>query len=314
MSTLVHVIAYASVVVFLVAVIARIVSYVKKPQHVRWELYPVAHDPRAGYGGSYLEDVDWWQNKPKSSLVGELKVMVPEILFLKAVWEHNRPLWFLSYPFHLGLYVLMGFIGLQLLGAILLIGGVTVHPAAGGFGGLLGSVIKVIGPVGFVLGIVGALGLLIKRLTDPALKLYSSVGHYFNLVLFMVTLGLATATWWTVDPDFVGGRVFLASLLRFEFLEVPNTLFLVTMLMAFATVAYIPLTHMSHFFMKYFLYHDIRWGDEPNVNLPATDAKIATVLNYPVSWAAAHIEGDGKKTWAEVATFNPMRPDGKEPE
>jgi nitrate reductase gamma subunit len=208
----------------------------------------------------------------------------------------------------------MGFIGLQLLGAILLIGGVTVHPAAGGFGGLLGSVIKVIGPVGFVLGIVGALGLLIKRLTDPALKLYSSVGHYFNLVLFMVTLGLATATWWTVDPDFVGGRVFLASLLRFEFLEVPNTLFLVTMLMAFATVAYIPLTHMSHFFMKYFLYHDIRWGDEPNVNLPATDAKIATVLNYPVSWAAAHIEGDGKKTWAEVATFNPMRPDGKEPE
>ena len=71
------------------------------------------------------------------------------------------------------------------------------------------------------------------------------------------------------------------------------------------TIAYIPLTHMSHFFMKYFLYHDIRWGDEPNINTPKTDAKIGIVLNYPVSWSASHIAGHGKETWAEVATFNP---------
>ena len=30
-------------------------------------------------------------------------------------------------------------------------------------------------------------------------------------------------------------------------------------------------------------------------------AKIATVLNYPVSWAAPHIAIPGKRTWAEVA-------------
>ncbi len=36
------------------------------------------------------------------------------------------------------------------------------------------------------------------------------------------------------------------------------------------------------------------------------DAKIGVVLNYPVTWSAPHIAGHGKKTWAEVATFNPV--------
>jgi nitrate reductase gamma subunit len=76
--------------------------------------------------------------------------------------------------------------------------------------------------------------------------------------------------------------------------------------MASFLIAYIPLTHMSHFFMKYFLYHDIRWGDEPNVNNPKTESKINVVLNYNVSWSAPHIAGHGRNTWAEVATFNPM--------
>jgi hypothetical protein len=32
------------------------------------------------------------------------------------------------------------------------------------------------------------------------------------------------------------------------------------------------------------------------------EGKIGKVLQYPVSWSAAHIRGDGKKTWADVAT------------
>jgi hypothetical protein len=64
--------------------------------------------------------------------------------------------------------------------------------------------------------------------------------------------------------------------------------------------------------MKYFLYHDIRWGDQPAQDNPATQQKIGAALNYHVSWSAPHIKGDGKKTWAEVATANPAaNPDGK---
>jgi nitrate reductase gamma subunit len=100
-------------------------------------------------------------------------------------------------------------------------------------------------------------------------------------------------------------RAFVASLISFDLAPIKSPLFLVQMLLASLLIAYIPLTHMSHFFMKYFLYHDIRWGDEPTVDNPATQAKIGVVLNYPVTWAAPHIAGHGKNTWAEVATFNP---------
>ena len=98
-------------------------------------------------------------------------------------------------------------------------------------------------------------------------------------------------------------RNFVVGMLTFKMGEIESPLFAAQMVFAFALIAYIPLTHMSHFFMKYFMYHDIRWGDEPNDNKEMS-AKIAAVLNYPVAWSAAHIHGTGK-TWAEVATFNP---------
>ena len=37
-----------------------------------------------------------------------------------------------------------------------------------------------------------------------------------------------------------------------------------TIVLASLLVAYIPLTHMSHMFMKYFLYHNVKWDDVPN--------------------------------------------------
>jgi hypothetical protein len=64
---------------------------------------------------------------------------------------------------------------------------------------------------------------------------------------------------------------------------------------------------MSHFFTKYFLWHDIRWQDEPNMRGGAIEAKIQEYLKYPVSWSAAHIGGDGKKNWVDVATHNPAQ-------
>ncbi len=116
---------------------------------------------------------------------------------------------------------------------------------------------------------------------------------------------IAFITWLFVDPNFNMLRTFVADLISFNISPMTSTLFAIQVLLAFLVIAYIPLTHMSHFFMKYFLYHDIRWGDEANIDSPETDAKIGVVLNYPVSWSAAHIAGDGKKTWADVATFNP---------
>ncbi|MBU0995994.1 MAG: respiratory nitrate reductase subunit gamma [Proteobacteria bacterium] len=303
MSQFVYVVAYLSIIVFFVAVVKKIKNYLDKPIHVRWELYPVAHEGggRDQYGGSYLEDVGWWGKERDVSMIGELKVMIPEILLLKAVWEHNRPLWYATYPFHLGLYLIVGFIGTLLVtsvsGLIGLEHAFYMLPVS--------ALTNLLGPAGFILCIAGALGLIYKRMTDPGLKNYSSPGHFFNLMLFIVTMGVATLTWLFVDPSFQLTRQFVSNLISFNIAPIDSSLFMVQVILGVLTLAYIPLTHMSHFFMKYFLYHDIRWGDEPNINTPKTDAKIGIVLNYPVSWSASHIAGHGKETWAEVATFNP---------
>jgi len=303
MTTFIYIITYLSIIVFLAAVIKRVVHYVTNPIHVRWELYPVPHEAgRASYGGSYLEDVDWWQKERAISRIGELKVMIPEMLFLKAVWENNRPLWYVTFPFHFGLYLTMGFIGLLFLSVLLEFAGGSGNP-------LYSAVINLtclVGPVGFILAILGALGLVYKRLTDPGLRNYASFEHFFNLGLFITTFGVALLTWLYADPDFNMARAFITGAVTLNFTPVDSHLFLLQMFLAMITIAYIPLTHMSHFFMKYFLYHDIRWGDEPNINTPKTDKKIGVVLNYPVSWSAPHIAGHGKETWAEVATFNPV--------
>jgi nitrate reductase gamma subunit len=298
MSLLVYMIAYLAVIVFISAIVYRFIAYVRNPMHLRWELYPVAHEgKRASYGGSYMEEVDWWKKPREKSLIAEWKAMTQEIVLLKAVWENNRPLWYLTYPFHLGLYLTAAFIALVFVGAIAQLAGVAIGPIT--------TLAKLIGLAGFILGLIGAVGLFCKRLADPGMRNYSSFGHFFNLGLFIITIGVGTLTWLFVDPTFNMVRTFVASLVSFDLAPIKSPLFLVQMLLASLLIAYIPLTHMSHFFMKYFLYHDIRWGDEPTVANPATQAKIGVVLNYPVTWAAPHIAGHGKNTWAEVATFNP---------
>jgi nitrate reductase gamma subunit len=305
MSTIVYAFAYVAMVVFLGAVLHRVMRYLKNPVHLRWELYPVAHEGhgRDAYGGSYLEDVDWWKKPREVSLFGELKVMVPEILFLKAVYEFNRPLWYATYAFHLGLYLVVMFIFVMLTGAVAQLAGVPIEDGTA-VGMLFGTLPTVLGPVSFALTVLGAVLLLVRRLTNEQLRNYSAPSHYLNLMLFVLAGGLALASWATIDPSFSLARGFVTGMLTFRFDDIESPLFAAQVLVAFALVAYIPLTHMAHFFMKYFLYHDIRWGDNAHVHSAEMSAKISTVLNYPVSWAAAHVRGTGK-TWAEVATFNP---------
>ncbi len=312
MTWFVYLIAYLSVIVFTAAVLGRFISYLRNPIHVRWELYPVAHEgKRAEWGGSYLEEVDWWKKEREFSLVGELKVMVPEILLLKAVWEHNRPLWFVTYPFHLGLYILCAFLGVLIVGVMLQLAGISLGSGIAP-GSVVMALMSLLGPLGLILTFSGAFGLFVKRLTDPDMRTYSSFGHFFNLTLFMISTTVALLTWLFVDPSFSMLSGFFTGLITFDFIELTHPLFIAQLVIAFLLVAYIPNTHMAHFFMKYFLYHDIRWGDKPNVGTPETDAKINTVLNYPVSWSAEHIAIEGKKTWAEVAMYNPMRPEGEQ--
>ncbi len=71
----IQIVTYASILVFVTSVVMRFWKLARLPIHVRWELYPVAHEPgaKAKYGGSILEEPEWWTKPREVSLMGEAK-------------------------------------------------------------------------------------------------------------------------------------------------------------------------------------------------------------------------------------------------
>ena len=147
---LLHLVPYACLGVFVLAVAARSWRIARLPLHLRWELYPVAHEKRASYGGSYYEDVDWWKKPRERSLLAEVKAMFMEIVFLVALKEHNPKMWKRSFPFHFGLYLIAAativMIGYSILVAI------SADLLQGGFASFVMSVIRILAYSGLVVG------------------------------------------------------------------------------------------------------------------------------------------------------------------
>ncbi|HEY3357020.1 MAG TPA: respiratory nitrate reductase subunit gamma [Polyangia bacterium] len=296
-----YLVPLAAVVVFVVAVAARLVRLASLPVHLRWELYPVAHEPSA-HGGSFLEHLDWWTRRRPRSRLGELKVMVPEILLLKGVREHNPTLWWRSYPFHLGLYLGAAFFVLLVAGAIMQATGRPITAGAGAVGAALYWLTAVAGIAGLALALIGALGLLFRRLGDPALREYSSAGDLLNLVFFVATAAVGLLAVTLADHDFAQTRGFAQRVLTLQLAgDVPG-LCAAAIVMSCALFAYIPTTHMAHFFTKWFMYHGVRWDDEVNEVGSALEERLQRQLGWRVDWNAPHIRGDRQKTWVDVAT------------
>ena len=114
--------------------------------------------------------------------------MVPEILFLKALREHNPALWRRSFPFHFGLYLLAG-AGARAARR----GGGRAFAGTAWLAGAAGQVarwtVAGMGWAGLVLAVFGALALLLRRMQDPALRAFTTAGDVFNLLFFVVALG-----------------------------------------------------------------------------------------------------------------------------
>jgi len=284
--------------------------WAKMPMHLRWELYPVAHEAKkAHYGGSYLEESEWWKKPREVSLWGELKAMIPEIVFLVALKEHNPVLWRRSFPFHFGLYLVIGSTLIMIVSGVL----AALWPAilTGGIGILLQYATIILGVAGLCLGFLGALGLLHQRLFSPELRDFTSGADIFNLVFFIIAFASALLTFALVDQDYSRITFFMQNLVSGSMSAIPGTgietlLPAITVILMSLLVAYIPLTHMSHFVGKYFAYHSIRWNDAPNIAGGKEEETINELLKQPVNWAAPHINSDGKKSWAEVATQIPL--------
>lgn len=302
-----YVLTYACAAVFLIATAYRIDRLSSLPVHVRWEVYPVQHENplRVSYGGSYMEEADWWEKKHKRSLLNEFKYMAVEILFIRGLFKENKSLWLVSFPFHFGLYLMIATFFLLIFNAMM-----TLLADECIFTQLLKVLIIAVGWSGIVLGNIGSIGILFRRVSDPGLKNYSSFIDYFNIIFIFLFFLSALITVLTGDPSLEGARAYTIGLVTggssFDgYVPGLSIAGAITIITASILAAYIPLTHMSHMFMKYFLYHRVKWDDAPNIKGGAIEAAVIKNLNRKPTWKAPHIGADGKKSWLDIASKTP---------
>ena len=297
----IQIVTYACVALAALAIAAKVYKYATAPTGMRWELYPVPHERgRSTYGGSYVEELDWWTKPRNPDKVNELKEMASEVFLLKGVHHHNKKVWRRSFPFHLGLYLAIGWLGLLVLGALVSLANIEIGPAAGFLGSILHYLTVAVGYAGLGLTCLGAIGLLQWRLTDKDQQKFNAPIDYVNLLCIIAATGFALAAHLIADPAFAAVRGYTYSLITFSTPALPNVLLAIEVVLGSLLIAFITVTRMSHFVAKYFLYHAVRWNDEPNERGSKIEAAILKNLERKVGWNAAHIQTG--ETWGKVVT------------
>jgi nitrate reductase gamma subunit len=300
-----HIGVFGVLAVFLIVTIYRAIALARLPVHLRWELAPIPHEKGKGkYGGSYLEEYEWWKKRQQKSFFAPLRYMAVEILLLRGVWKHNRKLWPLTFAFHGGIYLVFAMLLLSILNAIFIITGVPASVLD-----VFLAITSIVALAGYLLGGLGAISLILKRALDANLRSFNSVSKYFNLV-FLAAVFASGAYSWLATPDFaltlsqfIKGLVTLDTNVTVTF---PLSLHVILASLFFL---YLPWTDMIHFVAKYFTYHEVKWNDSPKD--ARMEKELQGLLAQPVSWSAEHIKADGKKNWVGLTTKK--KTDEKEP-
>lgn len=295
---------YLAFLVFVVATSKKVITIARMPRHIRWDLYPIAHE---GSAGSSFQRSEFWTRPRPFSQACELAEMAEEILLLKRTFLYNRKIWLFSYPMHAGLYLIVAWLGLVTLGAILeLTTGLTISAASTLFWAqALNAATVLAGAGGLLLGLYGCLGLLWMRLTDETLQDFSSPVTFLNLYLLIALFAGGLAAWLVNDPSFVLARGYAVSLFTLQPITLPPLMTLEAFLFAVFLI-YLPFSRMLHPAAKYFFYHNIMWDDEPLVVGGSLDKAIGGYLNYKTNWGAPHLKAGS--SWLEQATTNPTKP------
>ena len=240
--------SYLSFIVLIVGILAKAIKYFLMPIHLRWELYPIPHEKGYGHGGSYFEELEWWKKPREKNFLNQVKFVTLEILFVRALFHHNRKLWYASFPFHFGLYLVIGWLALLFLGALLINFGL-----AAGLTNAVQTLAVAVGAGGLILGILGCIGLIIRRATAKELKGYTAPVDYFNLIFILAVLGSGLVAWISSDPNFFALREYLGGMITFSPVEVSSVSMVVYISLFSLFLIYLPFTHMTHFVMKYFI-------------------------------------------------------------
>jgi len=267
---------------------------------LRWDLYPLPGEKGREYGGSYLEETEWWAKYRPSGLIRNIVYIIKDYLSFMQYYQRNRPYWLVLYPTHVGFYLVFALHVLMLFGGITLAFDIPVSAeSANLWGRALYYVTLVVGVGGFFIGAIGCIGLLIKRLTDKDQREFTPPMYYFNYIFFLAMFVSGAYAWLLFDPTFSVYREFWKSLVTISPLHVDAATIVHIVLFSLFLI-YMPFTRAMHYITKFFTFFAIRWNDTPNFRGSKMEGKIQKNLGKHVSWSASHIQTG--KTWAEVAT------------
>jgi nitrate reductase gamma subunit len=288
----------------------KVIKYFRMPLHLRWELYPLPHEKGSRYGGSYMEEMDWWTKPRSRNTFKNVLDMLKRYLFFGEYYRKVKGYWAGLYPWHIGFYLIVLFDGLTMLGGILLVTtSMTISEATGGGGVVLYYLTLVVGVASFITGIIGSILLLIKRLVDSDLRDYASPINYFNYVFFLAVFVSGLISWAFFDITLSAYREFWAGIFSFKYAAVDPATYAHIMLFSLFLI-YLPFTRSTHYITKILAFFSIRWDDKPNLRGSKIEKKVIKLLNQPVTWSATHIQSG--KTWSEIAQGMPEDSDGKE--
>ena len=294
---LLSLIAYLSVSLFVGISIYKAYRFAKMPFHGRMELYPVPKEQGYEHGGSFYEQELWWTKPRKVSHMTEIIEMLKEIIFIKKLFENQRPMWWISYALHLGIYLLMAWTILLVIGAITVINGIMVAANSPSIWGLLLYYVSLAtGVFGLVIGAFGSGMLFLRRLFNSTLRKYTTPQEYFNLLLIFAAIVTGIFTWMT-DLTFSTARDVTANLITFTPFEA-NGLLSWHIILVGIMLTYIPISKMGHYVGKYFSFHTVLWDNTPNLDGSAVERQVKKATSYrpTTSWAAPHIKASTETT------------------
>lgn len=284
---------YVSMLCFLTVSAYKAWRFARMPLHGRMELYPVPQEKGHEYGGSYYEEVEWW-NKPRQiSKMSELKDMLKEMLFIKKLFDNQRPLWWLSYALHLGIYLLAGWTVLLVAGAATELAGtpVGVKPdtALSLWPALIYYLTVICGTIGLILAVFGSGNLFLRRVFDQTLQRYTTPQEYVNVFLLFAVAATGIFVWGT-DLSFNTARHTMEHILTFTPLQAGSVMVVHFILLGIMFI-YIPFSKMSHYIGKYFTFHKVLWENEPNLIGSEIEHKVKLAAAYKAqnSWSAPHV-------------------------
>lgn len=197
-----------------------------------------------------------------------------EMLFIKKLYDHQRSLWFPSFAFHMGIYVMFGW-------SILLLIAAFWHPT------VFVLIVGIVGVIGFTTATIGALALLYRRITDVSYQVYTTPAEYFNLLLILAVLTTGAYTWLSVASPFaVAYNVFTLNVG-----ELPIMVVIHLVLLGFMLI-YIPLSKMGHYAGKFFSFRSVLWDNDPNTPGSKVDANVRESAATPPThhWSAPHTQ------------------------